>query len=84
MYENDKIKNVQIAYDKMVNTAGLIVRGNEYFFSYEKVRELLAMACEDIYPNGHYGDVECCLWGEMRSILRKEGFTKTEPGYWEK
>lgn len=82
MYENDKIKNVQIDYGSMM-PAEYIIKDDKYYFSYEKVRELLAMACEDIYPNLHYGDVECCLWGEMRSILRKEGFTKTEPGYWE-
>lgn len=72
MYENKKIKNVQIDYDKMVNQPEYIIKGNRYYFSYEKVRELLAMACEDIYPNGHYGDVECCLWGDMRRILCKE------------
>ena len=69
MYENDKIKNVKIDYSKMVNTPAYIYRGNQLFFSYEKVKELLAMACEDITPNGHYGDDECCLWSEMRQIL---------------
>ena len=72
MYENEKIKNVQIDYGRMINKPEYVIKGNEYYFSYEKVRELVAMACEDIYPNGHYGDVECCLWGEIRRILCKE------------
>lgn len=84
MYKNKKIKNVQIDYGRMEDIPEYVMKDDQYFFSYEKVRELLAMACEDIYPDIHYGDVECCLWGEMRSILRNEGFTKTEPGYWEK
>ena len=71
MYENDKIKNVDINYYEMGEQ--YVIRGDRYYFSYEKVKELLAMACEDIYPNGYYGDVECCLWGEMRRILCKEG-----------
>lgn len=76
MYENKKIKNVQIDYTKMVNSPEYVIKGYETFFSFEKVRELLAMACEDIYPDGHYGDVECCLWEEMRRILRKENLKK--------
>lgn len=69
MYENKKIKNVQIDSSRMMGKPEYILKGNEYYFSYEKVRELLAMACEDIWPDGHYGDIECCLWGEMRHIL---------------
>ena len=72
MYENKKIKNVKIEYSKMVGKPEYIIVGSELYFSVEKVRELLAMACEDIYPNGHYGDNECCLWENMRQILCKE------------
>ena len=66
---NEQIKNIQIDRSRLVNKPGCIIRGNETYFSYEKVRELLAMACEDIYPNGRYSDTECCMWGDMRSIL---------------
>ena len=72
MYENKKIKNIEIDTIRMMNKPEYIFKGNEYYFSYEKVRELLAMACENIVPNGHYGDVECCLWSEMKIILCKE------------
>ena len=72
MYEDKKIKNVDLNFDALVNVPAYITRGNQYFFSYEKVKELLAMACEDICPDGHYGYIECCLWGDMRRILCKE------------
>ena len=72
MYVNENIKNVQIDWIRMANSEELDVKDGEVFFSYEKVRELLAMACEEVYPNGHYGDAECCLWGMMREVLRKE------------
>ena len=68
-YINKKIKNVEIDYARMGNEQGFVIRGGNYYFSYEKVRELLAMACEDVYPNDHYGDAECCLWSSIRSIL---------------
>ena len=74
---NKKIRNVNIDYMRMANASEhYIIQDNEYFFPYEKIRELLAMACEDIYPDGGYGDAECCLWGDMREILRKENLKK--------
>ncbi len=76
MYKNDKIKNVQIDYARMSNSPEYVWEGYEAFFPLEKVVELLAMACEDIYPDEHYGDAECCLWGELRSVLRKENLKK--------
>ena len=76
MYENKKIKYTQIDSSRMMNKPEYILKGNEYYFAYEKVKELLAMACEDIYPDGHYGDVECCLWEEMRRILCYENLKK--------
>ena len=74
MYKNSKIKNVQIDYVKMANTPEYVIRGGEVYFGPEKVRELLAMACEDVWPNGNYGDAECCLWGMIREVLCKENF----------
>ena len=68
----NRIKNVDLDYDELVNTPAYIIKGDRYFFSYEKVKELLAMACEDVWPNGKYGDIECCLWGDVRRILCKE------------
>ena len=69
---NKKIKNVQIDYMKMADMEEHVITGKGYYFSYEKVRELLAMACEDIVPDGSYADVDCCLWSDMREILHKE------------
>ena len=76
--KTDKIRNIDLNHDELVNTPAYTTRGNRYYFAYEKVKELLAMACEDIYPDGDYGDVECCLWSEMRRILYKENLKELE------
>lgn len=72
VFENKKIKNVKIDYAKMDGSGEYVVKDYAVFFSSEKVRELLAMACEDVWPDGHYGDAECEVWSIMREVLRKE------------
>lgn len=76
-YINKKIKNVSIDYNRMeLNEENAVKYGLQFgmnCFSSEKVVELLAMACEDVWPDIHYSDSECCLWGELRRVLMKEG-----------
>ena len=38
-----------------------------------EVSLLLEMALEDVYPNGKFSDSECCVWEEMREVLRRHG-----------
>lgn len=77
MYKNPKIKNVEIDYDRMeLNEENAVEYGLHLgmnCFSTEKIEELAAMACEDIWPDIHYSDSECCLWGVLRRVLMKEG-----------
>ena len=54
MYENKKIKNVQIDYDKMVNQPEYIIKGNRYYFSYEKVRELFTITWAGLVIDTNY------------------------------
>lgn len=80
-----KIRNVTIDYNRMAEI-------EEHFFCEQggerlqlgancielhKAGELLAMACEDIVPDGAFSDYECCVWEEFRRVLRcerKEGW----------
>ena len=77
MYRNPKIKNVYIDYGRMeLNEENAVEYGLQLgmnCFSMERVAELLAMAIEDVWPDIHYSDSECCLWGELRRVLMKEG-----------
>ena len=75
MYYNDKIKNVHIDYARMERERDGFIHDDDYnyYFSFEKIRELLAMASEDIIPNGHYSDAECDVWSAMHSVLCNEG-----------
>ena len=74
-YNNPKIKNfkpdLRMRDMEESNTrTGLQYRRN--CFSLESIQEILAMACEDVTPDIHYSDSECCLWSAIRSVLRAE------------
>jgi len=74
-YENPKIKSVRIDYAKMEEENNGTMTDDRYnrYYSFEKVRELVAMSCEGIVPNGNYGDDECCMWSAINQVLRHNG-----------
>lgn len=82
-YKNPKIKNFDVDlrmrdFEEANTRYGLQYRMN--CFSLQSVQEILAMACEDIVPNGEYSDSECCLWSAMREVLRAENVISSKEG----
>ena len=74
-YKNPKIKNYNVDARMRYFEALNKEFGLEYgmnCFSVQSIEEILAMACENIVPNGHYSDGECTLWEAMRRVLRHE------------
>lgn len=76
MYKpNNKIKNVNIDYRLMEfreTDKEHPAKFGVTAVSLHKVEELLAMAAENIVPDGNYSDFECCVWESMRKVLYAE------------
>ena len=74
-----KVKNVKIDYARMqevhedldTERYGRLQLGVNCV-ELHKAGELLAMAMENIYPDGSYSDYECCVWEEFRRVIRAE------------
>lgn len=72
-----KIKNVSVDYARMVDDVHEMLQHERLqlgsnCIELHKAGELLAMACEDIVPNGTFSDYECVVWEEFRRVLRHE------------
>lgn len=73
MYKaNTKIKNVHIEYMNMERAETQKADYGVTAISEYKAEELLAMAIENICPDGSYSDFECSVWQTFRNVLRKE------------
>ena len=42
---------------------------------YERMEQLLTMACNDKCPNAEFSDFECNVWEMFKRVLRKEGLS---------
>ena len=72
---NQRIKHAKIDYFMMEHRetdAEHPARFGVTAVCMERAGELLAMAIEDVAPDGTYSDFECCVWSEFRRVLSAE------------
>lgn len=73
MYKpNKKIKKVRIDYRRMSEAENHRAEYGVTAITVHKGAELLAMAMENITPDGSYSDYEVAVWEEFSRVLRAE------------
>lgn len=74
MYKpNKKIKKVRIDYRRMSEAENQRAEYGVTAITIHKAAELLAMAAENVFPNGNYSDYEVAVWEEFCRVIRAEG-----------
>lgn len=73
MYKpNKKIKNTNIDYRRMSEAENHRAEYGVTAITVQKAEELLAMAAENITPDGSYSDYEVSVWETFLAVLRAE------------
>lgn len=45
---------------------------SSYEYTIDELRALSDMAKEDVWPDGEFSDMDCCVWSLLRELVRME------------